>query len=137
MGIDSRARLGQGATGEVGRRRPGAVAAAAVLPVRWRLHGDNGYASELGGVQRKVRERLFWRAVDRSPELARAANNGAGGAQGGGGAGMRRGGRGLRFIGVQQASASASTHKRGEESSRHRGVPSTARGSDDVVPGTA
>jgi hypothetical protein len=30
-------------------------------------------------VQRKVRERLIWRAVDRSPELAVAANNGAGG----------------------------------------------------------
>jgi hypothetical protein len=82
---------GREETGEGRRRRPATVAAATVLPARWRLCGEQEHAGELGGVQRKVGERLIWRAVDRSPELAMAANNGAGGAQGGGGAGVRRG----------------------------------------------
>jgi hypothetical protein len=39
---------GGGGVGEVGRRRPGPVAAAAGIPVGWRLCGSRGAVGELG-----------------------------------------------------------------------------------------
>jgi hypothetical protein len=45
---------GGGGPARWGRRRPVAVAAAAVAPARWRFSGGNGHAGELGEVQRKV-----------------------------------------------------------------------------------
>jgi hypothetical protein len=64
LGADSRARLGRGGAGEVGRRRPGAVAAAAcyagevgVAPTTWGRLGARVGAKEGGGELAWVRSR--------------------------------------------------------------------------------
>jgi hypothetical protein len=47
LGLDSRARFGQGVTGEVGCRRPGAVVAAACCAGEVGRREEDGHAGEL------------------------------------------------------------------------------------------